>query len=135
MRGDGILGEKIRTSQMPTQKINVCSKFHPNLTMGNCSKSGGMVWGGKVMEISMEKYSKLGGKVWEEGGMEEFREKKCKRSKCHPKINLCRKSQQNRTMGKYSKLRKKLEMRSIYRLTDVLNPRFSLKTPSYCVTS
>ena len=37
------------------------------------------------------------------GGGGDFK-KKCKRHKCHPKRNLCRKSHPNRTMGKCSKI-------------------------------
>ena len=56
--------------------------------MGKCSKTEGMIFGedGNLGD---------GGKI----------SKKCKPHKCHTKMNLCRKSHPNRTIGKCSKNR------------------------------
>ena len=59
-------------------KMNTCRKCQRNRIMGKCSKIGGMVLG------------KRGG----------ISKKKCKRHKCHPKMNLYRKSHPNRTTFK-----------------------------------
>ena len=66
-------------------KLNLCRKFHPNRTMGSCSKMRGKVWGKRGER-----------EFWEEG----ISKIKCKRQKYHPKMNLWRKFHPNRTMGK-----------------------------------
>ena len=71
-------------------RMNLGKKFHPNQTMGKCSKTEGMVFGEEG--------------ILEEGGGEENFEIKSKLHKCHPKMNLCRKSHPNRTMGNCSKI-------------------------------
>ena len=52
----------------------------------------------------MGKCSKIGGMVFGKKGGGNFDLRKCKRHKCHPKMNLYRKFYPNWTMGKCSQI-------------------------------
>ena len=101
---ENVISKKIYESHKCQPNMKICSKFYPNRTVGKCLNSGRKVWGEGGVGIS----------------------KKMQTSQCHPKINLYSKLKfhPNWTMG--------MCPRSVGKigdgLTDVDNPRYSLKT-------
>ena len=62
-------------------------------------ETGFEIRGSKIVQIRAGRFGEKEGRM-----RGEFRNKKCKRHKCHPEMNLCSKFHLNRTMGNCSKL-------------------------------